>query len=486
MGFGDWRRVAVSAIALDSRRVEPGTLFVALAGQHRHGRQFLEEAKARGATAVLLDRRDWQAGLRSPLPGFAAARPREAVAVAASRLFGEPARDLELVGVTGTNGKTTVVYLVAQILEAAGRRPAYWSTAEVRGGQTTFRPLMTTPEAPDLHRFLAEVRERGGREVILEVSSHALRLGRVHTLDFRAGVVTNLSPDHLDFHADFADYREAKRLLVSGLDSNALAVLNQDDPEVWGFRATTRARVVGYGLGPEAEVGAEEVAAGGEGSRFRLVFRGEWARRAGVRSLAVALPLPGRHNVYNALAAAAVALHWGVEAEGVRQALERARPPVRRLERFDLGPFTVVNDVAMNRASYDAVMETMRRWQRPLVVVNALRGNRGEAVNREIAETLARWNQMLHFSPLILSLSEGHVAALPADYRVRPAELKAFLESAADSGLTVECYQELPDAIARGVDRLVPGGLLLLLGTFGMDDGPALARAALESRWKGA
>ncbi|MCL6563950.1 MAG: UDP-N-acetylmuramyl peptide synthase, partial [Firmicutes bacterium] len=361
----------------------------------------------------------------------------------------------------------------------------YWSTAEVRGGARIFRPLMTTPEAPELHRFLAEVRGRGIRHAVMEVSSHAVALERIATLQFRTAVVTNLSPDHLDFHRTFAEYRAAKEGLVSGLPPGGVAVLNQDDPEVRTFAVPTAVRTIRYGVQTQGELNAVHLEEDDTQSRFELLvdgWLGEEASAGGRGPYPVCLSLPGRHNVYNALAAVGAALSLGVPMPKAIAALAQAKPPVRRLEAYREGPYTVVNDVAMNRASYDAVLETMRRWGKPLVVVNALRGNRGEQVNRDIALALAEWDRRLGFAPLIVTLSESQVSHLAADYRVRPEELQSFLQAADQEGLAVECFRELPEAIARGVERLVPGGILLLLGTFGMDDGAALAREVLRQR----
>lgn len=484
-GWGNWREVVISGIALDSRRVEPGDLFVALPGQHSHGRRYLADAVRRGAVAILTGQEGWVFDGSPPLPGFAANSPRRALAVASARLWGEPARDLILTGVTGTNGKTTVVYLIAQILEAAGWPAGYWSTAEVRGSAQVFRPLMTTPEAPELHRFLAEVRARGIRHAVMEVSSHAVVLERIATLQFHTAVVTNLSPDHLDFHRSFANYRAAKEALVAGLPQGGVAVLNQDDPEVRTFAVPASVRTIRYGVQTQAELTAIQLEADDTQSRFELLvsgWLGEEVPAGGRGPHPVCLSLPGRHNVYNALAAVGAALSLGVPVQTATAALARAKPPVRRLEAYREGPYTVVNDVAMNRASYDAVLETMRRWGKPLVVVNALRGNRGEQVNRDIALALAEWDRRLRFAPLIVTLSESQLLHLAADYRVRPEELQSFLEVAREQGLAVECFRELPEAIARGVERLQPGGILLLLGTFGMDDGAALARQVLRQR----
>jgi UDP-N-acetylmuramoyl-L-alanyl-D-glutamate--2,6-diaminopimelate ligase len=469
-----WQDAVVCGIVTDSRDVVPGDLFVALPGTHTHGMTYVEAAFRQGAAAVLLPQ-DPPYAAEWVRPGFVSPDVRRVLSQMAARLYGFPGRRLRLVGVTGTNGKTTVVYLIAQLLRAAGRRAAFWSTARVEGGGHDYRPRYTTPEAPALHEFLADAAEAGEQDVVLEVSSHALTLHRVADLQFHVGVVTNVTPDHLDFHPSFDAYAAAKRHLIEGLPATATAILNADDPVVAGFSGYTAARVVTYGLHAAADVTAEQVQEDADGIRFRLRLDGVAAP--------VKLWLPGRHNVSNLLAAAAAAHALGVEPSVILAGVPGLRPPVRRLEPDRIGPYTVINDVAMNQASYDAVLAAVAAFRRPLVVVNALRGNRGPAVNRDAARVLAAWAKQLPFAPLIVTASDRHVGRLPVDYRVRPEEWEAFLDQAAQDGLAVDAYRELDDALEAAAARLQPGGILLLLGTFGMDDGPELAHQLLARRW---
>jgi UDP-N-acetylmuramoyl-L-alanyl-D-glutamate--2,6-diaminopimelate ligase len=469
-----WQEAVVSGIVTDSRDVAPGDLFVALPGTQTHGMAYVDAAFRRGAAAVLLPRdpphaADWNC------PGFVSPDVRRALSLMAARLYGFPGRRLRLVGVTGTNGKTTVVYLVAQLLRAAGRRAAFWSTARVEGGGHDYRPRYTTPEAPALQEFLADAAAAGEQDAVLEVSSHALTLHRVADLQFQVGVVTNVTPDHLDFHPTFEAYANAKRRLIEGLAASATAVLNADDPVAAGFAGHTAARVVTYGLAAAADVWAERLRLDADATRFRLVLGGVAAP--------VECALPGLHNVSNVLAAAAAAHALGVDAAAIQAAIPTLRPPVRRLQPDRIGPYTVINDVAMNQASYEAVLAAVAALCRPVVVVNALRGNRGPAVNRDAARVLAAWAKRLPFAPLIVTASDRHVGRLPVDYRVRPEEWEAFCDQAAQDGLAVDAYRELDDALEAACARLQPGGILLLLGTFGMDDGPELAHEMLERRW---
>lgn len=500
--FGDWQAVRVFGIGTDSRAVAPGDLFVALPGARTHGLLHLDEAVLRGAAALVVPE---AAGELPPLPGLRHPRPELALADIAARFFRDPSAELPVVGVTGTNGKTTTALLIAHLLRAAGYDPAAWTTTLVSGWGADFRPLWTTPPAHRLQRFLREAVDAGKTAAVLEVSSHGVALGRIRNVRFRAAVGTNVSPDHLDFHGSFEAYVAAKRAFFAGLDAEAVAVLNADDPVVRTFASATRARVLTYGCaeGGDSRAGLPPARPGREG-RADLIAEGvqiepsaaEFTLAAGPRLAAVApaadrelplrvrLPLPGRHNVQNALAALGACLGLGLPADRLASALASFPHPPRRLEPHRVGPCLVVNDVAMNEASYEAVLRTVGEYGASrLVVVNALRGGRGAEVNAAVARVLGLWNRSLRFAPLIVCLSRPELARYPVDHQVRDAELAAFLDAAAAEGLAVSVHAELASAVAEAVARLAPGDLLLLLGTFGMDEGPALAVGMLEDQF---
>ncbi len=468
--------ILIGAIANDSRRVMPGTLFVALRGQTTDGLLFVTDAMARGAAAVLAsvppERVLGEAG--GSVPWIQADNPRALLAVLAERLYGFPARSLRLHGVTGTNGKTTTAYMLAAILTRADRRVGFWTTNSVEGTRTPFRPHMTTPEAPELQHFLRQTVNRGAEDVIVEVSSHALELGRVDGLTFRTAVITNITPDHLDFHGSFDAYVRAKSLLFRHLAAGGGAVLNADDPVVANLAGLRAGPLLRFGFSEHADVRAQVVGLDQKSSHWRWFYRGRAIRD-------VHLPVPGSHNILNALAALAIAMHLGIDPRLASQALDAFSPAPRRMQTRHVGDYTLITDVAMNPGSYQAVMTTVQGFHRPLVVVNAIRGNRGTAVNRDIADVLAQWNRRLDFAPVVATLSERQLASMAVDYRVRPEELQAFVEQARAGGLDVDLYSELSDAIAAARDRLPRGGILLLLGTFGMDDGLELAERLIVS-----
>ena len=482
---GPTASTTVTGISTDSRLVSPGDLFVALPGEHAHGQRYAAAAAAAGAVAMVAPpETPWPSGL----PGLRHPAPEEILAELAARLYDRPAERMRVFGVTGTNGKTTTALLTGWLLRAGGRRVAHWTTTEVDDGGAPFRPVWTTPPAHRLHRFLHDALQAGCDHAVIEVSSHAVVQRRTAGITFAAGIATNVSPDHLDFHKTFAAYVAAKRAFITGLPASAIAVLNADDPIVSGFGAATAARPIRFGFSPNAGLRALDVHSDAGGTRFTVGVAEDVRRadgcllaRGGPLRIPLLLPLIGRHNVSNALAAIGATLWAGVSPEAIAVALPAFPTPPRRLEPQTVGPYTVMNDVAMNEASYETVLRTVADLAYPqVVVVHAVRGQRGPEINARIGRALAAWNSRLVFQPLIVSLSRSRLRRYPVNYEVTDAELAAFTAAAGD--MTLDVQAELEDAIAAALNRLQPGGLLLLLGTFGMDDGPALAVERLRAK----
>ncbi len=337
----------VRGLAYDSRRVGPDHLFFAVPGEHTDGHRYVAEAAGRGARAAVVEH-----PVDVGIPQLVVANARHALADAADLWFGEPSRRLATIGVTGTNGKTTVTSLCAQILQAAGARPGLLGTVNVQVGSELSDNLTraTTPEALELQELLARMVAAGNDSAVIETSSHGLALGRVRNCRYRAGVVTNLTHEHLEFHGTFEAYREAKTLLVR---ETPMAVLNRDDPSWPVFRAAARDRVLSYGRHPDAEVRATTVDVRADGSAIGVEAPG-W-------SGTFTVPLPGAFNVENAMAAFAFAIGWGIDANLAADALGHARSVAGRMERIDLGqPFSVIVDYAHSPDALEKILRILR------------------------------------------------------------------------------------------------------------------------------
>ncbi len=363
------RGADVDAVGITVRDgdVRPGWIFAALPGQHHHGVEFVDRALERGAAAVLSDRDPGR-----DVPWLHTTEPRVATARAAWLLAGHPERRLRLVGVTGTNGKTTVADLVGRIATAAGERAGVFGTLSYALPTRKVAATRTTPEATDLAPLLRELADAGGRVAALEVSSHALAMGRVAALPIDVAVWTNLSRDHLDYHGDMDTYLDAKRLLEQHLRSEppGRRVINVDDRFMARLLEQPRPGDIGFGLGAGADVTAADVQLTAAGTTFLL--------RTPADEAPVALPLVGRHNLANALAAAAAGHALGWSATVISAGLESARPLPGRLEPVDTGtPFPVFVDYAHTPDALEKVLSSLREVSdRKLIVVFGCGGDR--------------------------------------------------------------------------------------------------------------
>jgi UDP-N-acetylmuramoyl-L-alanyl-D-glutamate--2,6-diaminopimelate ligase len=334
----DLAGMEISGLEYDSRRVTTGSLFFAFPGSRSDGRQFANDAVARGASAVASE---------SPMPeGFGGAwieveHGRQALSLAARNFYGRPDERLRLTGITGTNGKTTTGFLVDSILRAAGQTTALVGTIEYHLAGKILPAVNTTPESLDLVRMFAELETLGGTYVTMEVSSHALALARVYGLNFHTAVFTNLTRDHLDFHGTMEAYLAAKQMLFEGAGGPPpqAAVVNRDDQSLRGLKLYPRTEAYWYGLGPEANLRARHISSGFDGLRFDVQF--------GKLRFGVASPLIGKINVYNILAACGAALSYGIAPETIAQGIAALPAVPGRFERVDEGqPFVVVVDYA--------------------------------------------------------------------------------------------------------------------------------------------
>jgi UDP-N-acetylmuramoyl-L-alanyl-D-glutamate--2,6-diaminopimelate ligase len=348
----DVREVEIAGLAYDSRRVGPGTLFFCVPGEHSDGHDFAAQAVAAGATALVVERT-----LNLGVPEVVVTSTRASMGLTAARFYGDPTAGLRVVGVTGTNGKTTTAYVARGLLQAGGERCGLLGTVTsvIAGAE---RPVTrTTPEAIEVQGALREMLDGGDAACVMEVSSHALDLGRVDGVRFAAAIFTNLTQDHLDFHHDMEEYFQAKRRLFisdspgSG-GQHSIAVLNVDD--FYGRRlAAEMPDAVSFAIEHEADYRAHDVRMSFAGCDFRL--------QTPMGERAVALPLPGRFNVANALGALAAVHAMGGDLDILVEALERGVRVPGRFEPVQEGqPFAVLVDYAHTPDSLENVLAAAR------------------------------------------------------------------------------------------------------------------------------
>jgi len=367
---------AITNIAIDSRQVEPGALFVALRGEHTDGHRFIAQAAQRGAAAIVMEE---LCEVPQGVTAIVVPDTARAISSIADAFYGSPSKRLIVAGITGTNGKTTASRMTASMLEAGGIPAGIIGTIGAQLGEREWPLANTTPLAPQLHALLEEMRSRGARGVAMEVSSHALALQRVADIHFAVGALTNVTRDHLDFHKSFEAYAAAKRHLF---DLAARAVLNADDElgDRWSRELRARKPVITYALHGAADLRAESLDVRAGGSSFRL-----GGQHFEVR-------LPGRFNVANALCAIGVARSLGIADADAAHGLASLDRVAGRMDHVSGGGVDVVVDYAHTPDALENVLRTLRETARQrLIAVFGCGGDRDRGKRPQMGAAAAKY-----------------------------------------------------------------------------------------------
>jgi len=441
----------IASVEYDSRRTRPQSLFVCIRGARHDGHRFIPEALSRGAGACLVER-DVRGAGGAPVPGtiVQVEETRRALSHVAARFYDAPSHELCLTGITGTNGKTTVSYLVEAALQAGGHRAGIIGTVEYRCGGVRREAERTTPEASDLQALLRWMRGQGADAAVMEVSSHSLVLHRVAECAFDVAVFTNLTQDHLDFHETMEDYFAAKAQLFTMLrEKGGTAVINLDDPAGKRLREMARAAVVTYGLTTEADVTAVAPAYDLQG--IRAFIRTPWGT-GGLRS-----PLLGRHNLYNLLAAVGVGGALKIPIERVLEGLVTVHRIPGRLEPVECGqPFKVVVDYAHTPDALEWVLRSLRELSAGrLIVLFGCGGDRDRKKRPLMGEAAVRW------ADRVILTSDNPRSESPEAIL---EEIEAGVRSVSGGAeRTMRCVDRR-DAVRAAVGEARPGDVILIAG----------------------
>ena len=422
----------ITGIAYNSKAVRPGFLFGALRGAAQNGMDFVAEAEANGAAAVLSA---WPKPPASGLAWVQVADAREALALAAANFYGHPSDGMKVVGVTGTKGKTTTTYLIEEILRASGAVPGLIGTIEYRRPGWKIPAPRTTPEAPDLQALLRDMLDAGVTHCVMEVSSHALEQKRVWGVSYDVAVFTNLSGEHLDYHPSMESYFEAKKKLFALNHKKRAAVVNLDDP--WGEKlvAELPMKTVTFGLAPAAIVRAVKPVLSPDGIEVQVTYPGGTMK---LRS-----SLVGRHNLSNLLAATAAALALNVAPSDVIKGAAALAGVPGRFERVPNGRgLHVVVDYAHTDNALEHVLMTAREFKpRRVIVVFGAGGDRDRAKRERmgrVAARLADWTVLTSDNPrsedpmaIIAAIEAGFAKEAVRTYEIEPDRRKAIARALA-------------------------------------------------------
>jgi UDP-N-acetylmuramoyl-L-alanyl-D-glutamate--2,6-diaminopimelate ligase len=468
----------IAGLTYDSRRVTPGMLFVAIPGQRVDGHEFIATAVERGASAVLCERCP---STPARVTQICVPDVREALAAVSRAFYEDPSARLKVIGVTGTNGKTTVAFMVKAILEAAGTKTGLLGTVRYEIGDRMIPAQRTTPESLEVQQMLAQMVKADCAACVMEVSSHALNQKRVHGVAFDVGIFTNLTRDHLDYHGTMENYFAAKQRLFAELGrvgKKGGAVINIDD--AFGARLVGTGNVeveLTYGLQNSARLRATRIELNADGSRF-VVETPE-------RKFAVRLPLIGRHNIYNALAALGAGLVLQVDVVKMQAALNALPPVPGRLESVTAGqPFGVFVDYAHTDDALRNVLATLREiTQGRVLVLFGCGGNRDVGKRAKMGQAAAQLADLTVITTdnprkeeparIAAQIEEGYRAVRPDGYTVeldRGLAIQQILAKAAPSdsvliaGKGHETYQEFEDTVVPFDDRVHAREALEALG----------------------
>jgi UDP-N-acetylmuramoyl-L-alanyl-D-glutamate--2,6-diaminopimelate ligase len=468
--------VECTGVTHDSRRVRPGTIFVALRGFKADGASFAPQAVAAGASAVVAEQ--GPAG-DVGVPWVAVTEARLALALLSAEFYGHPSRAMTVVGITGTNGKTTTGYLVSAIFEEAGTRCGLIGTVTYRIGEREFAATRTTPEAPEVQELMQQMVTAGCGACVMEVSSHALALRRVDGMHFAAGVFTNLTRDHLDFHADMEDYFGAKRRLFEMLPTAAPAILNVDDPRGASLVEAVE-RPVTYAINRKADVTPGALSYSLAGLAFDA--------RTPQGTVRVASKLVGKPNVYNILAAVATTASLGVPLDAIERGLQQLPGVPGRFEVVSSADddITVVIDYAHTDDALRNLLETARPLAaRRLITVFGAGGDRDRTKRPLMGMVAGR------LSDVVVLTSDNPRSEEPG--RIIEDVKRGAIPEARQSGAEVVTVVDRREAIAQAIDGAAAGDVVLIAGkghekyqeiggqVFPFDD-VAIAREALAAR----
>jgi UDP-N-acetylmuramoyl-L-alanyl-D-glutamate--2,6-diaminopimelate ligase len=469
--------IDIKGVTCDSRKVKPGFAFVAIKGERENGNEYIMDAVRSGAAAIYTEEELKE--LPCNIPIIKVENSRAALAKLLSRFYDFPSEKLNTIGVTGTNGKTTTCLMIEAVFREAGFTTGVVGTVMIKVGNRYYPHGLTTPDSECLQKYLAEMVDQKVYAAVVEVSSHGLKYQRVDSIQFNAAVHTNITPDHMDTHSSFADYVNTKKRLFNMLPAGAAAVINTDDP--YGLelvRDKPKLLILTYGLGAKASITASSIDINTPGISYTCCLQRSFTNNMGndvePQEIPIRLGVPGKHNVYNSLAAVTVGLLYGIQPSVIQKALNDFKGVWRRMQVIYRDDFIAIDDFSHNPGSYETAFETVQTMNyNNLYIVNAIRGNRGSEINRVNASVISNWGNLLGVKDILVTGSRDVVGG--ADW-VTNEEKEAFFEGLTQGGADADYYETLEEAVEEVINRVEKGDIILLMGAQGMNKGQDIFR----------
>lgn len=468
--------LTIKKIAYHSKEVVAATLFVCIKGHQTDGHNYARHAVSQGATVIVVE----QFIEDLPVIQLKVSDSREALAVLSSNFFDHPSKSMSIFGVTATNGKTTITYMIDEIFKADQLKSGLIGTILVKIDEKIEMSRLTTPESYDLQQHFAKMRDCEITHVSLEVSSSALELKRVYTTDFDVVAFMNISPEHIRLHESFDAYFDFKASLIRNASKKSTAILNIDEPLLIPLEEETEAQVVTFGIeNKSGTITVSDIRFSSGTPSFTVTIRKPFNTLSGKRiaatSFALEMSVPGYHSIYNALTALVTGLVNDIPIETIQRGIKNFRGVERRFQLLYDKEFKVIDDLLLNQNNIDSCMETISHLAyNELHLVHAIRGSNGPAHSTEIAESLTEWFHKMKVSKIILTTAPSHAAKNDV---VTEEELAAFLEVMKQNNIEVVFFKELEDTLRFGVEQLNADDILLISGAHSMDQG---AKKTLE------
>ncbi len=419
----------IHGITHDSRKVKDGYVFVAIKGHKLDGHNFVTAAIDKGASALIVEKKIEST---SRISQIVVTNTRQALASISNRFYNEPSSKMTIIGITGTNGKTTTSYFSKSIIEASGNKAGLIGTIQYQIGKRVIPAQETTPESVDVQSYLSEMLKSNIRYAVIEASSHALSQHRLDGINFTSAIFTNLSAEHLDYHENIKNYRSEKAKLVKGLSAEAFAILNADHNTSKHFAECTKSKVIRYGIKRKgADVTAEIINMNSNATRFLL--NSPWGKKT------INLKLVGKHNVYNALAAATNGLALGFNIDIVKNGIENLIGVPGRLEKLDYGQdFDVYIDFAHTHQALQIILNTLRETTTGrIILVFGCGGDRDRKKRPKMGHIAEKYSDIFWITSdnprsedpnkIIQEIQKG--VSTEADFRVQP-DRKIAIEEA--------------------------------------------------------
>ncbi len=477
--------IDIKGVTCDSRKVKPGFAFVAIRGEKENGNDFIKDAVKSGASVIYTDEEPKQ--LPANVPVIKVENARAVLAKLLSRFYDFPSEKLNAIGVTGTNGKTTTSFMIEAVFREAGFATGLVGTVLTKVGDKYYPHGLTTPDSECLQKYLAEMVDKKVYAAVMEVSSHGLKYQRVDSVRFNTAVHTNITPDHMDTHSSFEDYLNTKKRLFNMLPGGAAAIMNTDDPYALELiRDNPKLLILTYGLGAKASITASSIDVNTPGISYTCCIQRSFTNIMGndveLQEIPITLGVPGKHNVYNSLAAATVGLLYGIQPEIIQRALKNFKGVWRRMQVIYRDGFVVIDDFSHNPGSYEAAFETVQTMNyNNLYIVNAIRGNRGEEINRVNASVISNWANLLDVKGIFITASRDVVTE--AD-KVTDGEREAFLKELAKGDMPADYFETLEAAVEEAIREVERGDIILLMGAQGMNRGQDVFLEKINRRTK--